>query len=62
VQLDIESKVMAMFGEQLRASVPETIESYELEYLTMESIFTVRLTVGSQRHIKYARREPRPEA
>jgi citrate lyase subunit gamma (acyl carrier protein) len=28
VQLDIESKVMSMFGEQIRASVIETIEGY----------------------------------
>ena len=30
VQLDIESKVMSMFGEQIRASVLDTIESYAL--------------------------------
>jgi citrate lyase subunit gamma (acyl carrier protein) len=30
VQLDIESKVMSMFGEQIRASVLEIIESYAL--------------------------------
>ncbi|MEJ2659149.1 MAG: citrate lyase acyl carrier protein [Desulfobacteraceae bacterium] len=30
VQLDIESKVMSMFGEQIRASVLEIIESYGL--------------------------------
>jgi citrate lyase gamma subunit len=28
VQLDIESKGMSLFGEQIRASVLETIESY----------------------------------
>jgi citrate lyase gamma subunit len=30
VQLDIESKGMSLFGEQIRASVLETIESYKL--------------------------------
>lgn len=30
VLLDIESKVMSMFGDQIRASVMETIESYAL--------------------------------
>jgi citrate lyase subunit gamma (acyl carrier protein) len=30
VHLNIESKVMSMFGDQIRASVLETIESYGL--------------------------------
>jgi citrate lyase subunit gamma (acyl carrier protein) len=30
IQLDIESKVMSMFGDQIRASVLEIIESYGL--------------------------------
>ena len=30
VQLDIESKVMSMFGDQIRASVLEIIDSYGL--------------------------------
>jgi citrate lyase subunit gamma (acyl carrier protein) len=30
VQLDIESKVMSMFGDQIRASVLQIIESYGL--------------------------------
>jgi citrate lyase subunit gamma (acyl carrier protein) len=30
VQLDIDSKVMSMFGEQIRASVLEIIRRYEL--------------------------------
>ncbi len=35
INLDIKSKVMAMFGKQIRASVLEVIESYNLADLNV---------------------------
>lgn len=46
VKLDIESKVMSMFGKQIRASVMETIENYGLTDLHM--------TVRDQGALDYA--------
>ena len=46
IQLDIESKVMSMFGEQIRASVLETIES--------NGLTDVHVSVRDQGALDYA--------
>jgi citrate lyase subunit gamma (acyl carrier protein) len=46
IQLEIESKVMSMFGDQIRASVLETIHSYGLT--------DVQVTIRDQGALDYA--------
>jgi citrate lyase subunit gamma (acyl carrier protein) len=46
IHLEIESKVMSMFGDQIRASVLETIESY--------GVTDVHLSVRDQGALDYA--------
>ena len=38
VQLDLESRVMSMFGDQIRASVLDVIENYELTDLKVRVV------------------------
>jgi citrate lyase subunit gamma (acyl carrier protein) len=60
VQLEIESRVMSMFGDQIRASVLDVIENYELTDLkvqvhdrgALDYVIRARLTTAIERAMK----------
>ncbi len=60
IQLDIESKVMSMFGNQIRATVLELIESYGLSDVivsvqdqgALDYVIRARLQTAIERAIK----------
>ena len=60
IQLEIESKVMSMFGDQIRATVLETVESYGLTDIivalqdqgALDYVIRARLQTAIERAIK----------
>ena len=60
VQLDIESRVMSMFGDQIRASVLDVIENYELTDLkvrvhdrgALDYVIRARLITAIERAVR----------